>query len=92
MFDENQFVCDFFKCQSTNYLSVSDGDDVGGDVSGHVTGLGLDDGEGGERSASESLGHLGGALEETRVKVEDVTGESLTTCVKMICYKLIRLD
>ena len=28
-------------------LSVSDGNDIGRDVGGHITGLGFDDGEGG---------------------------------------------
>ena len=60
-------------------LAVSDGNDVGGNVSGHITTLSLNNGQGGERSTAELVAHLGGTLEETRVEVEDVTGVSLTT-------------
>lgn len=52
---------------------------VGGNVGGHITTLGLNDGEGSEGSSTELVAHLGGALEETRVEVEDVTGVGLTT-------------
>ena len=68
----------FFNKYHSN-LSVSDGNDVGGDVSGHVTGLGLDDGQGGQGTATESLAHLGCPLQQAGVQVEHVTGESLTT-------------
>jgi len=51
-------------------LSVGDGNDVGGNVSGHVTTLGLNDGKGGQRSTAMGLAHLGGTLEKTRVEVE----------------------
>ena len=60
-------------------LSVSDGDHIGGDVGGHITSLGLNDGEGSEGSSAVVLVHLGCALEETRVKVEHITRVSLTT-------------
>merc|ERR1712088_1191813 len=59
-------------------LAVSDGDDIGGDVGGHITSLGLDDGQGGEGATSHGVGHLGGTLKQPGVKVEDVTGVSLT--------------
>merc|ERR1712205_254938 len=59
-------------------LAVSDGDDVGGDVGGHITGLGLNDGQGGEGATSHGVGHLGGTLKQPGVEVEDVTGVSLT--------------
>ena len=58
-------------------LAVGDGNDVGGDVGRHVTGLGLDDGEGGEGSAAQVAVHLGGALEEAGVEVENVAGVGL---------------
>jgi hypothetical protein len=58
-------------------LAVGNGNDVGGDVGGHVTGLGLDDGKGGEGTAALVAVHLGGALEEAGVEVEDVTGVGL---------------
>merc|ERR1719365_332277 len=41
-------------------LAVSDGDDIGGDVGGHVTSLGLNDGQSGEGATSHGVGHLGG--------------------------------
>lgn len=61
------------------HLSVSDGDDIGGNVSGHVSGLGLDNGQGGEGSTTEVVVHLGRSLQQTGVQVEDVTGVGLTT-------------
>ena len=60
-------------------LSVGNGNNVGWDVSGHITGLGLDDWEGGQGTGSVVLVHLGCTLEETRVEVEDITWVSLTT-------------
>ena len=59
-------------------LAVSDGDDIGGDVGGHVTGLGLNDGQGGEGATSHGVGHLGSTLKQPGVEVEDITGVSLT--------------
>ena len=59
-------------------LSVSDGDDVGGDVGRHVSGLGLDDGERGEGAATHGVAHLGGSLQQPGVEVEHVSGVSLT--------------
>ena len=52
---------------------------VGRDVGRHITTLGLDDGKRGEGASAELVVHLGGALEETRVEVEDVTRVGLTT-------------
>jgi hypothetical protein len=60
-------------------LSISDGNDVGGNVSGHITTLGLNDGKGSERSTTELVVHLGGTLKKTRVEVED-TVEPLVQC------------
>jgi len=60
-------------------LTVSDGDNVGGDVSGHITSLGLNDGEGSEGTSTEGVVHLGGTLKETRMEIENITGVSLTT-------------
>jgi hypothetical protein len=60
-------------------LTISDGNDVGGNVSGDITTLGLNDGQGSERTTTELVVHLGSTLEETRVEVENVTGVSLTT-------------
>jgi hypothetical protein len=60
-------------------LTISDGNNVGGDVSGHITSLSLNDGKGGEGTGTVVIVHLGGALEETGMEVEDITGVSLTT-------------
>mmetsp|Transcript_1347 Transcript_1347/g.3373 ORF Transcript_1347/g.3373 Transcript_1347/m.3373 type:complete len:351 (+) Transcript_1347:318-1370(+) len=59
-------------------LSVRDGDHVGGDVGGHVTGLGLNDGERGEGPAPEVGVHLSSALQQTGVEVEHISGVGLT--------------
>jgi hypothetical protein len=60
-------------------LTVGNGDNVGGNVSGHITSLGLNDGEGSEGTSTEGIVHLGSTLEETRMEVENITGVSLTT-------------
>ena len=60
-------------------LTISDGDNIGGDVSGHITGLGLNDGKGGKGTGTVALVHLGCALKETGMEVENITGVSLTT-------------
>ena len=60
-------------------LSVSDTNDIGGNVGGHISGLGLDDGKGCETSSSKLGVHLTGTLKQTTVKVEDISGVGLTT-------------
>ena len=60
-------------------LAVRDGDHIGGDVSGHITSLSLDDGKGSQRAGAVSLVHLGCALEQTRMEIEDIAGVGLTT-------------
>merc|ERR1712142_177474 len=60
-------------------LSVSDGDDVGWDVGRHITGLGLNNWEGGQGTSSEIVRDLGGKLQKTGVEVENVTGVGLTS-------------
>ena len=60
-------------------LTIGNGDDISGDIGGHITSLGLNDGEGGEGSSTVVLVHLSCALKETRVKIEDITWVSLTT-------------
>ena len=60
-------------------LAVSDGNNVGGNVGGHITSLGLNDGEGGEGTGTVVVVHLGGALEETGMEVEHISGVGLTT-------------
>jgi hypothetical protein len=60
-------------------LTISDGNNVGGNVSGNITTLGLNDGQGSEGTTTKLVVHLGSTLEETRVEVENVTGVGLTT-------------
>lgn len=60
-------------------LTVSNGDNVGGNVSGHITSLGLNDGKGSEGTSTEGIVHLGGTLKETGMEIENITGVSLTT-------------
>jgi hypothetical protein len=60
-------------------LAVGDGDDVGGDVGRDVAGLGLDDGDGGERAAALAVAQLGRPLQEPAVQVEDVARVGLAS-------------
>ena len=60
-------------------LTVGNGNDVGRNVSGHITTLGLNDGKGSHGTTAVGLVHLGGTLEETRVEVEDISWVSLTS-------------
>mmetsp|Transcript_26419 Transcript_26419/g.56773 ORF Transcript_26419/g.56773 Transcript_26419/m.56773 type:complete len:563 (+) Transcript_26419:264-1952(+) len=59
-------------------LSISNGNHIGRNVSGHITGLGLNDGKGGQGSTSSVAMHLGSTLQKTGVEVEDISGVSLT--------------
>ena len=52
---------------------------VRGNVSGHITTLGLNDRESREGSSTELVVHLRGTFKETRVEVEDITRVGLTT-------------
>lgn len=56
-------------------LTVSDGNDVGWNVSGHITTLGLNDWQSSEGTTAKLVVHLGGTLEETRVEVENTGGK-----------------
>ena len=60
-------------------LTVSDGNDIGGDVGRHIAGLGLDDREGSEGATAKVLVHLGSSLQQTGVEVEHITRVGLTT-------------
>ena len=53
-------------------LAVGDRDDVGRDVGRDVVGLGLDDRQTGQRSATEFIRQLGAAFQQPRVQVEHV--------------------
>ena len=59
-------------------LTVGDGDDVGGDVSGHVACLSLNDGQCGDGATAQCVAHAAGALQQTGVQIEDIAGVSLT--------------
>ncbi len=54
-------------------LPVGDGDDVRRDIGGDVVGLGLDDGQPGQRSAPDIVGQPRAPLEQPRVQVEHVS-------------------
>jgi len=60
-------------------LAISDGNHVGRDIGGHVTGLGFNDGQSGQGSSSEVLVHFGGSFEQSGVEIKDVTGVSLSS-------------
>jgi len=60
-------------------LTVSNRNDVGGNVGRDISSLGLNDGESGHGTTTELAVHLGRTLQKTGVKVEDITGVSLTT-------------
>ena len=55
-------------------LTVGNGNDVGGNVCGNVTGLSLDDGQSGKAAAAELIGKLCGTLQQSGVEVEYVAG------------------
>lgn len=60
-------------------LTIGNGDHIGGNIGGHITSLGLNDGEGSEGARAVGVVHLSSTLEETRVEIEDITGVGLTT-------------
>ena len=60
-------------------LSVSDRDDVGGDIGGHIASLRLNHRQGSEGPTPIIVIHLGGPLQETRVEIEDIARVGLTT-------------
>ena len=60
-------------------LTVGNGDDISGDISGHITGLSLNDRESGQGASTVVLVHLSRTLEQTRVEIEDITRVRLTT-------------
>ena len=60
-------------------LTVGNGDNVGRNKGGNVTGLGLDDRQSGQRTGSQLVTYLGSALKQTGVVEEDVTRIGLTS-------------
>lgn len=59
-------------------LSISDGDNVSGDISRNISGLSLDNGESGEGTSAERLVHLGGSLQKSGMEVENISGVGLS--------------
>ena len=64
-------------------LSVSDGNDVGWDVSRDITGLGFDNWKSGQGTSAQVVGDLGCTFQKTRVEVEDITGVGLNRSVNI---------
>ena len=60
-------------------LTIGNGDHIGGNIGGHITSLGLNDGESSEGARAVGVVHLSSTLEKTRVEIEDITGVGLTT-------------
>lgn len=60
-------------------LTIGNGNNVGRNVGGHITTLGLNDGKGSKRSSTLSVVHLGGSLKKSGMEVENITGVSLSS-------------
>lgn len=59
-------------------LTIGNGDHIGRNIGGHITSLGLNNGEGGEGSGTVGVVHLSCTLEKTRVEIEDVSWVGLS--------------
>lgn len=59
-------------------LAISDRDDVGRNVSRHVSTLSLDDRKSSQGASAKLLAHFRSTLEETRMEIEDITRVRLT--------------
>jgi len=60
-------------------LTISNGNDVSWNVSGHITTLSLNDWQSGQRTTAVGIGHLSSSLQQTRVQVENITWVSLSS-------------
>ena len=60
-------------------LSVSDGDDVSGDISGHITSLGFNDRQSSHGSSTEVLVKFGSSFKKSRVQIKHITRVSLSS-------------
>ena len=60
-------------------LAIGNRDDICWDIGGHITSLGLNDGEGGKGARAVLCIKLGCALKQTGVEIEHITWEGLTT-------------
>ena len=69
-------------------LTISNGDDVGWDVSGDITSLGFDDWKGGQGTSSEIVRDLGCTFQKTRVEVENITWVGLKFYIRVV-YEIV---
>ena len=60
-------------------LSISNRDDIGGDISRKITSLSLNNGQSGQGTSTVGFVHLGCSFQKAGVQVEDISGVSLTT-------------
>merc|ERR1719343_733530 len=60
-------------------LSIGNGNNVCGNVGGHISSLGLNNRKSSEGTSTKGTAHLGGTLQKTGVEVENISGVSLTT-------------
>ena len=67
-------------------MTVSNGDDVGWDVSGDITSLGFDDWKGGQGTSSEIVRDLGCTFQKTGVEVENITWVGLKIHIRIYYF------
>src|SRR5208283_5604312 len=60
-------------------LAVGNGNHVGRNVGGNVTGLSLDDGKSGERTSAQIVVQFGSALQQAGVEIKHVSGIGFTS-------------
>jgi len=60
-------------------LSISNGDNVSGDISGHITSLSLNNGKSGKGTTSKGFIHLGRTFKKTGMEIKHISWISLTT-------------
>ena len=65
---------------------TGDGNDICRDVGGHITSLGLDDGQGSQGTTTVLFAHFGGTLEQTGVEIENLS--SFQLAITRISYHL----
>ena len=59
-------------------LTIRNRDQVGGNIGGDISALGLHDGQCSERAFTRFLAETGSALQQAGVQIEDISGISLT--------------
>lgn len=60
-------------------LTISNGNNVSGDIGRDITSLGFNDGKSSEGARSEGFTHLGSSFQKSGMEVEDVTGIGFST-------------